>query len=122
MVHVALGSEVAQNQYQINELALGLEMSRVPFLWVWRKPASSLAEFPDGFQERTKGNGLVFRKWAPQPRILSHDSVGVFLIYRGWSSVIEGLQFGKQLIIPSLTWDVNTRILVAKKVGIENTD
>uniref|UniRef100_A0A7C9ABQ7 Uncharacterized protein n=2 Tax=Opuntia streptacantha TaxID=393608 RepID=A0A7C9ABQ7_OPUST len=119
VVYVALGSEVALSQDQINELAHGLELSRVPFLWAWRKPEGSSVELPDGFEERTKGNGLVFKKWAPQPRILSHDSVAAFLTHGGWSSVIEGLQFGKPLVVLSLTWDLNTRILAAKKVGIE---
>ena len=121
VVYVALGSEVAQRQDQITELALGLEMSQMPFLWAWRKSAGGLAELPDRFEERTRDRGLVWTKWAPQPRILSNDSVGAFLTHCGWSSIIEGLQFGRPLIMLPFVLDqgLNARVMAAKKVGIE---
>lgn len=121
VVYVALGSEVTLSQDQITELALGLEISQMPFLWAWRKPTGDSAELPEGFKERTRDHGLVWTKWAPQPRILSHDSVGVFLTHSGWSSIIEGLQFGRPLIMLPFAVDqgLNARVMAAKKVGIE---
>ena len=123
VVYVALGTEVAPHHDQITELALGLEISQMPFLWAWRKmkPTGGSAELPDGFEERTRDHGLVWTKWAPQPTILSHDSVGAFLTHCGWGSVIEGLQFERPLIMLPFVFDqgLNARVMEAKKVGIE---
>lgn len=121
VVYVALGSEVALSQDQITELALGLEISQMPFLWAWRKPTGGSAELPDRFEERIRDHGLVWTKWAPQPRILSHDSVGVFLTHCGWGSIIEGLQFERPLIMLPFVLDqgLNARVMAANKVGIE---
>ncbi|CAA3011894.1 UDP-rhamnose:rhamnosyltransferase 1 [Olea europaea subsp. europaea] len=125
VVYVALGSEVTPSQDQIYELALGLELSDVPFFWALRKPSGSDDSYseilPDGFEERVKGRGMVWKSWAPQLKILSHDSVGAFLTHCGWSSFIEGLSFGHPLIALPFLADqgLNARIIADKQVGIE---
>ncbi|KAL2504487.1 UDP-glycosyltransferase 91A1 [Abeliophyllum distichum] len=125
VVYVALGSELTPSQDQLNELALGLELSGVPFFWALRKP-SGLEEsysviLPDGFEERIKGQGMVWKSWAPQLMILSHDSVGAFLTHCGWSSFIEGLSFGHPLIALPFLIDqgLNARVIAHNKVGTE---
>ncbi|KAK3222442.1 hypothetical protein Dsin_009467 [Dipteronia sinensis] len=50
VVYVAFGSELSLSQEQINELALGLELSGLPFFWVLRKSDDS-CELPEGFGE-----------------------------------------------------------------------
>ncbi|CAI9763472.1 unnamed protein product [Fraxinus pennsylvanica] len=125
VVYIALGSEVTPSQYQINELALGLELSDVPFFWALRKPSrsddSNSVVLPNGFEERVKGRGTVWKSWAPQLKILSHESVGAFLTHCGWSSFIEGLTFGHPLIALPFLVDqgLNARIIADKQVGIE---
>ncbi|KAG5574534.1 hypothetical protein H5410_054668 [Solanum commersonii] len=112
VVYVALGSEVTVGQSEINELARGLELSGSPFFWVLRKPSGSRnkdpIELPDGFEERTKDRGIVWKSWVPQLKILSHESV-------------EGLMFGHPLIMLPFLVDqgLNARILEDKGVGID---
>ncbi|THF98345.1 hypothetical protein TEA_022583 [Camellia sinensis var. sinensis] len=125
VVYVALGSEVMLSQEEVTELAFGLELSGVPFFWALRKPPgwnkSKFVELSDGFEERTRSRGVVWKSWAPQLKILGHESVVGFLTHCGWSFVIKGLQFGKPLIMLPFMVDqgLNARVLHEKKVGIE---
>nr|XP_043633406.1 UDP-glycosyltransferase 91D2-like [Erigeron canadensis] len=125
VVYVALGSEVMMSNTQIGELALGLELSGLPFFWALRKPAGSIesdsVELPNGFIERTRNRGMVLMSWVPQSQILSHESVGGFLTHCGWGSIVEGLMFGHPLIMLPFLVDqgLNARVLVEKQVGIE---
>uniref|UniRef100_A0A803M101 Glycosyltransferase n=1 Tax=Chenopodium quinoa TaxID=63459 RepID=A0A803M101_CHEQI len=121
VVYVALGSEVEPSQEQLTELALGLELSKLPFLWAFRRSTGSSADLPDGFVERTQDHGLVWMSWAPQLKILQHDSVGGFLTHAGFSSIIETLMFGKPLIMLPLMVDqgINARFMVEIRVGVE---
>ncbi|CAK9159937.1 unnamed protein product [Ilex paraguariensis] len=125
VVYVALGSEVTLSQNDVTELALGLELSGLPFIWALRKPPGSTesdsVELPHGFLERIKGRGLVWTSWVPQLRILSHDSIGGFLTHCGCSSTVEGLMFGHPLImLPFFVGQgLNALVLVEKKVGIQ---
>ncbi|KAJ8632027.1 hypothetical protein MRB53_025363 [Persea americana] len=67
VIYVCFGSLFLIGGAQLMEIALALEESDRPFIWV-AKNTDKMEEkwMPDGFEERTKGKGLVIRGWAPQ--------------------------------------------------------
>ncbi|KAJ4971747.1 hypothetical protein NE237_004846 [Protea cynaroides] len=107
MVYVTCGTEAELSREEMHEVALGLELSGLPFFWRLKRPAGS--------------EGFIYSGWAPQRRILSHPSVGVFLTHYGWSSVIEGLTMGCPLVLFPLSADqpLVARLLVSKNIGVE---
>nr|AFJ53033.1 UDP-glycosyltransferase 1 [Linum usitatissimum] len=123
VVYVAFGSEAKPSQDELTEIATGLEISGLPFFWVLRTRRSpddpEVLELPDGFEVRTQGKGVVWKGWAPQVKILTHDSVGGFLTHSGWSSVVESLQFGRPLVLLTFYADqgLNSKLLQEKGVG-----
>uniref|UniRef100_J3LWA0 Uncharacterized protein n=1 Tax=Oryza brachyantha TaxID=4533 RepID=J3LWA0_ORYBR len=125
VVYVALGSEVPLRVDLVHELALGMELAG-RFLWALRKPravADVAAILPLGFPERTRGHGLVATGWAPQLAILAHAAVGAFLTHCGRNSLVEGLAFGKPLVMLPIFGDQgpNARLMEEKKVGLQVT-
>ncbi|KAK9927014.1 hypothetical protein M0R45_024219 [Rubus argutus] len=115
VLFVSFGSGGTLSSEQMNELALGLEISGVRFLWVTRSPNETstnatyfgvqgsndpLSFLPQGFLERTKEVGLVVPSWAPQVQILSHRSTGGFLTHCGWNSTLESIVHG----VPLIAW------------------
>ncbi|KAK1684053.1 hypothetical protein QYE76_044901 [Lolium multiflorum] len=107
VLYVSFGSQNSISADQMTELALGLEASGRPFLWVLRPPVGLDATdgfkpewLPAGFEVRTtlRNRGLLVRGWAPQVRILAHPSTGAFLSHCGWNSILESLCHGVPLI------------------------
>ncbi|XWS35816.1 hypothetical protein CRYUN_Cryun20dG0028600 [Craigia yunnanensis] len=124
VVFVGFGSECKLSKEQIHEIAYGLELSGLPFLWALRKPdwvLSDLDALPSGFSERTHGRGVVCFGWAPQLEILGHPSIGGSLFHAGWGSIIETLQFGHCLVVLPFIIDqpLNARLLVEKGLAVE---
>lgn len=128
VVYVALGTEASLSKEQVHKLALGLEQSGLPYLWVLRKPPGTstiqdAAEMlPDGwFESKDRRSGIVLTEWVPQVKILRHPAIGGFLTHCGWNSVVEALSFGRVLILFPIMNDqgLNSRLLQEKKVGLE---
>ncbi|KAF3439192.1 hypothetical protein FNV43_RR17467 [Rhamnella rubrinervis] len=117
VVYIAFGSEAKVKQDELTEIAHGLELSGLPFFWVLRIDGDS--ELPEGFEERTKGHGVVCTTWAPQLKILAHQSIGGFLTHSGFSSVVEALKFAIPLVLFPITNDqgINARLLEEKNIG-----
>ncbi|PIN14745.1 UDP-glucuronosyl and UDP-glucosyl transferase [Handroanthus impetiginosus] len=104
VIYACFGSLCRVSPGQIKEIGLGLEASCFPFVWVIRGlDCSHEVEkwlFEEKFEERVEGRGLIVRGWAPQVLILSHQSVGGFLMHCGWNSTLEGVCAG----VPMVTW------------------
>jgi UDP-glucosyl transferase 73C len=123
VVYVSFGSQCFISSSQITELALGLEASGKPFLWVLKLPASD-ENNPnlDDFYRRTEQQGRIVSGWTDQLAILSHPSVGAFISHCGWNSALEAISIGVPLICWPLVGDqyFNARLIVDEaKVGIE---
>ncbi|KAI5067669.1 hypothetical protein GOP47_0018197 [Adiantum capillus-veneris] len=104
VLYVSFGSVASLPLLHFQELALGLEASEQPFLWVVRQDSvdAPLIEsaFPNGFRERTKDRGLIIT-WGPQLLILAHPSIGGFFTHGGWNSIIENMSLGS---VPMICW------------------
>lgn len=90
------------SQQQLDELALGLELSSRSFLWIVRSDLANgeRAEYPNEFLEIIGGGIGKIVEWAPQEKVLSQPSVACFLTHCGWNSTMEGLSMG----VPFLCW------------------
>ncbi|KQJ95163.1 hypothetical protein BRADI_3g15530v3 [Brachypodium distachyon] len=126
VIYVALGSEAPLTGKDIHELALGLELAGVRFLWALRKPSGMFSStdeqlLPTGFEERTRSQGLVCTGWVPQVRALAHDATGAFLTHCGWGSTAESLAFGHPLVMLPFVVDqpLIGRMMAAKGIGVE---
>ncbi|KAF5946573.1 hypothetical protein HYC85_016801 [Camellia sinensis] len=124
-VFVSFGSEYFLTNVEMEEMAHGLELSNVNFIWVVRFPVGQKTRveeaLPKGFLERVTGRGLVIQGWAPQVKILEHPNVGGFVSHCGWSSVMEGIKFGVPIISVPMHLDqpINARLLSEIGVGVE---
>ncbi|KAL8199413.1 hypothetical protein R6Q57_012981 [Mikania cordata] len=101
VIYVAFGSITILDQTQFEELALGLELTQNPFLWVVRLGTSDNIDYvyPSGYIERIGNRGKVV-SWAPQQKVLNHPSVACFISHCGWNSTMEGVSNG----VPFLCW------------------
>ena len=113
VLYICLGSLTRFSKTQLTEIAIALEDSGHPFIWVVGKVLNSddggedgSQEWwlPEGFQERTgqSGIGQIIKGWAPQVLILEHPAIGGFLTHCGWNSILEGVSAG----LPMITWPI----------------
>ncbi|PWA44276.1 UDP-Glycosyltransferase superfamily protein [Artemisia annua] len=128
VIYCSFGSETFLTDDQIKELALGLELTGLPFFLVLNFPATldSSAELertlPYGFQERVKDIGVVHSGWVQQRHILAHENVGCYVCHAGFSSVIEGLVNDCQLVMLPLKGDqlMNSKLMAMEwRAGVE---
>ncbi|RZC58521.1 hypothetical protein C5167_005831 [Papaver somniferum] len=101
VVYVAFGSFTVFDKQQFHEVAVGLENTGQPFLWVVRPDLTegSTNDYPHGFQERVASKGRMVG-WAPQQKVLDHPSIACFVTHCGWNSTIEGITAG----VPFICW------------------
>lgn len=121
VIYVSFGSIAKfSGAEQLRELALGLEASKQPFLWVIRQDAldpgqSMEATMPEGFLKRTQRQGLIV-SWAPQLQLLSHEAVGGFVTHCGWNSILENISIAG---VPMVCWPDKADQMVNKRMVVE---
>lgn len=114
---ISFGSEYFLSKDEIEEIAKGLELTGVNFIWIIRSPvgASDSADeaLPRGFLDRVGDRGLVVTGWAPQASILGHENTCGFVSHCGWSSIMESMYFGVPVVGMGMKVDqpVNARML-----------
>ncbi|XP_006283463.2 UDP-glycosyltransferase 73B1 [Capsella rubella] len=115
VVYLSFGTMSSFNKDQLIEIAAGMEMSGHDFVWVVNKYGSQGEKeewLPEGFEEKTKGKGLIIRGWAPQVLILEHQAIGGFVTHCGWNSLLEGVASG----LPMVTWPVGAEQFYNEKL------
>ncbi|KAF8403756.1 hypothetical protein HHK36_011861 [Tetracentron sinense] len=113
-LYVSFGTTTSLTDDQIIELAIGLEQSEVPFVWVLRdadrgdifagEEEVRRTQLPKGYEDRVGGMGMIVRDWAPQLEILAHPSTGGFLSHCGWNSCMESISMG----VPIGAWPMHS--------------
>ncbi|KAK4793659.1 hypothetical protein SAY86_024094 [Trapa natans] len=121
----AFGSECTLKKEAFQELVLGLELTGLPFIAALKQPigAESIdSALPEGFEERTRGRGVVEGGWIQQQLILEHPAIGCFVTHCGSNSLTEALVNQCQLVLLPHVGDqiFNARMMGSKlKVGVE---
>ncbi|XP_060181981.1 UDP-glucosyltransferase 29-like [Lycium barbarum] len=123
-VFISFGSEYILSNKDIEEIAKGLELSLVNFIWAIKFPTgvtTTIEEvLPQGLLEKSE-KGIVVKGWLPQATILGHFSVGGFVTHCGWNSLLETISFGVPIIaMPKhLDQPTNARLIEELGLGVE---
>ncbi|CAN4096110.1 unnamed protein product [Withania somnifera] len=127
-VFISFGSENFLTKEEMEEVAYGLELSNVNFIWVVRHPRGEQVvkieeALPQGFLERIGERGRIFEGWAPQIRILNHEGIGAFVTHCGWNSTLESIEVGVPMIAlpvnPISDQPINARLNVDNGIAVE---
>ncbi|KAL0338474.1 UNVERIFIED_CONTAM: UDP-glycosyltransferase 86A1 [Sesamum angustifolium] len=127
VLYVSFGSLVPTSKQVIQEIAYGLLLSEVNFIWVVRQGAVSPGDtnvLPAGYPDKVKDKGLVI-SWCDQIKVLSNPAVGGFLTHNGWNSTIESMRCGVPMICYPIAYDqlTNRKLVVDTwKIGISLCD
>ncbi|KAG8376584.1 hypothetical protein BUALT_Bualt09G0078800 [Buddleja alternifolia] len=126
VLYVSFGSLAKTDKNVIIEIAGGLLLSEVNFIWVLRPGiVESVNELlPDGFLDSVKDRGLIV-PWCSQIQILTNQAIGGFLTHCGWNSVLESIWCGVPMICyPLFTDQITNRKLVVDdwRVGMNLCD
>ncbi|KZV19608.1 hypothetical protein F511_10511 [Dorcoceras hygrometricum] len=126
VLYVSFGSLAQISKQELEEIAYGLLLSEVHFIWVVRADIASEKEFslPDGFENQVKDKGLIV-PWCDQVNVLSNPAVGLFLTHCGWNSILESIWCGVPMICHPYVFDQppNRKLIVEDwKVGVNLID
>ncbi|KAH0673561.1 hypothetical protein KY284_024648 [Solanum tuberosum] len=124
VMYISFGSLANISRQDILEMAHGLLLSRVSFIWVVRPDITWSLEsnlLPPRFEDDVKDRGLVV-SWCSQIDVISHPAIGGFLTHCGWNSVLESSWCKvPMLCFPIFTDQFTNRKLVVNewKVGFD---
>ncbi|KAL2250652.1 UDP-glycosyltransferase 86A1-like [Sesamum indicum] len=127
VLYVSFGSLVQTSKQVIQEIAYGLLLSEVNFIWVVREGVVSPVNtnvLPTGYQDKVRDKGLVI-SWCNQIKVLSNPAVGGFLTHNGWNSTVERMRCGVPMICYPIAYDqlTNRKLVVDTwKIGISLCD
>ncbi|XP_028808167.1 UDP-glycosyltransferase 86A2 [Neltuma alba] len=123
VLYISFGSTVHVAKRDLLEIANGLLLTHVNFLWVLRPDVVSSEDqhpLPIGFEEAIHGRGMII-PWCSQIEVLTHSAIGGFLTHCGWNSILESIWSEVPLLcFPLLTDQFTNRKLVVDdwKIGI----
>ncbi|KAK9280033.1 hypothetical protein L1049_013718 [Liquidambar formosana] len=127
VLYVSFGSYAHVAKEDLSEIANGLLLSGVNFVWVLRPDIVSSDDadpLPVGFKEEI-GDRAIIVPWCCQIAVLGHPAIGGFLTHCGWNSILESMWCRVPLLcFPLLTDQFTNRKLVVDdwKVGINLSD
>ncbi|MED6173520.1 hypothetical protein PIB30_060229 [Stylosanthes scabra] len=127
VLYVSFGSLAKMTRKVLEEIANGLLLSNVSFVWVLRPNVVGLIEddpLPVGFHEAIRDRGMVI-PWCSQTQVLAHPAIGGFLTHCGWNSILEGIWCEVPLLCFPLMYDqfANRKQVVEYwKIGINLSD
>lgn len=122
VLYISFGSLVDADKRVIQEIAHGILLSEVDFIWAIRGGMTDA--FPDGFEDKMKDKGLII-PWCNQIQVLSNPCIGGFLTHCGWNSIQESIWCQVPMICYPLSYDQppNRKLLVdVWKIGINLSD
>ncbi|KAK4380007.1 hypothetical protein RND71_001869 [Anisodus tanguticus] len=86
----------------MREIAQGLELRNINFIWVIRFPVGDKTcneeTIPKGYLDQVRGRGLVVEGWAQQARIIAHSSIGSFFDQYINARLVELVGVGVEVI------------------------
>jgi UDP:flavonoid glycosyltransferase YjiC (YdhE family) len=126
-LYVSFGSFAHVAKRDLVEIAKGLSLSKVSFVWVLRPDIVSSDDadpLPGGFEEEVADRAMII-PWCSQRAVLAHPAIGGFLTHCGWNSVLESIWCQVPLLsLPLQTDQFTNRKLVVDdwKIGFNLSD
>ncbi|KAL2230372.1 UDP-glycosyltransferase 86A1-like [Sesamum indicum] len=124
VLYISFGSLAQADKQLVWEIACGLLIARVNFIWVLSLEALNSSDetsaLPPGFMADTEDKGLII-PWCDQRAVLSSTAIGAFLTHCGWNSLLESIWYGVPVICYPFSTDqpFNRNMVVDDwKVGI----
>ncbi|CAN0908752.1 UDP-glucosyltransferase 29 [Linum grandiflorum] len=123
VVYISFGSESYLSRPQLEELAHALliligNVKSINFVWVLRFPRGDKVAVSEALPAAVGERGYVAEDWAPQRRILRHESVGGFVSHCKWSSVMEWMQYGVPIVGVPLRTDQPMNAKLVDEIGV----